>query len=94
MKIIKVEIGKDQLLSIPELEYTFFLSLGHIVNEINAVTKMMYWASITPTYHEADENGRFDFVRIITAIKSEIISLSIIRLLISMEFSQMLMTSY
>lgn len=59
MKVIKVEIGKDKLLSIPELDFTFFLALGHVSNEINATTKMMFWATNTPIHNEAEDHGRF-----------------------------------
>jgi hypothetical protein len=61
MKVIRVEIGKYKLQDIPKDEYTFFLALGHAVDEINAITKMMYWAANTntPTKNDPEDHGRF-----------------------------------
>jgi len=68
MKVIRVEIGKNELLSIPELDYTFFLALGHVSNEINAITKMMYWAANTPIHNEAEDHGRFSTTLFLTRL--------------------------
>ncbi len=59
MRLIKVELDKKKLLAIPESEATFFLSLGHICNEINAATKLLYWSGNLKPEGEADEHGQF-----------------------------------
>ena len=59
MKVIKVELERDRILSMPEIEHTFFLALGHVANEINAITKMMYWASNTAGQNEVNQHGSF-----------------------------------
>lgn len=59
MKVIRVELDKNKLLALPQSEATFFLSLGHVCNEINAVTKLLFWSSNYKTEGEAEEHGQF-----------------------------------
>ncbi len=68
MKVIKVELDKDRILSMPELEHTFFLALGHVANEINATTKMMYWAANAPNKKDVDQHGNFTLTLYLTRI--------------------------
>lgn len=58
MKIIRVELEKNKLLSIPEDECIFFIVLGHVANELNAFTKMLYWSANTPANNEIEDHGR------------------------------------
>lgn len=44
---------------IPDRERTLFLALGHAANEINAITKMLYWAANGPNDTAAEGHGRF-----------------------------------
>jgi len=37
MRVYNVKLSKDALLDVPENERTFFLSLAHLANEINAL---------------------------------------------------------
>jgi len=59
MKVINIQLQRDKLLSIPQDERRFFVSIGHSANEINAITKLMYWASITSINSQAEDHGRF-----------------------------------
>lgn len=59
MKVIDVQLQKDRLLTVPELERTLFLALGHAANELNAITKMLYWAANAPANTDAEDHGRF-----------------------------------
>jgi hypothetical protein len=59
MKVIDIKLNKDKLLQLPELERTLYLALGHEANEINALAKMLYWASNAPARNSAEERGRF-----------------------------------
>ncbi len=68
MKVLRGELRKDKLLSIPEIEYTFFLALGHVSNEINATKKMLYWAANTPIHNEGDDHGRFTLMLFLTRL--------------------------
>lgn len=68
MKVIKVELDKDRILSMPELEHTFFFALGHVANEINATTKMMYWAANAPNKNDVDQHGNFTLTLYLTRI--------------------------
>jgi len=65
----KLRIDKSDLLSIPEVERTFFLALGHASNEINALTKMLYWSAGTPAGTVAEYHGRYSsmilFIRLL-----------------------------
>jgi hypothetical protein len=68
MKVIRVQIEKDKLLSIPDVESTFFLALGHVANEINAITKMLYWAANTPAENDAEDHGRFTMMLLLILV--------------------------
>ena len=69
MKVIRVELGKGQLLAMPEPERAFFLTLGHILNELNALTRMMYWAAGTPAKENSPEDhGRFAVVLLLVRL--------------------------
>ena len=68
MKVTRVHISKDQLLAIPEAERTFFLALAHMFNEINALTKMLYWAAHAPDSTEAEDHGRLSTMLMLTQL--------------------------
>jgi hypothetical protein len=57
MKVIEVRLDRDRLLTLPTPERIFFLALGHVTNEVNAITKILYWAANGPTAIEAEANG-------------------------------------
>lgn len=58
MELTKVELDREKLLALSPQEYTFFLSFGHHANEINAVTKLMYWAADGDEVDSPQEHGR------------------------------------
>ena len=68
MRLTRVEISKDRLLAIPEAERTFFLALAHLFNEINALTKMLYWAASAPDTTEAEDHGRLATMLLLTQL--------------------------
>ncbi|MBN2256907.1 MAG: hypothetical protein JW704_03675 [Anaerolineaceae bacterium] len=58
MMIIKrCELDIDKLCTLPENEYVVLHTLGHVFNELNGLTKMLYWASNTNTTDEAHMHG-------------------------------------
>ena len=59
MNVIRVHIDRKKLMSLPDDERILFLSLGLFVNEINALTRMLYWAANRKSdkLNEAEENG-------------------------------------
>jgi hypothetical protein len=68
MKVIYVQLDKTKLLGLPEPERSLFLGLGHVANEINALTKMLYWAAGTPAPTAAQEHGRFTMMLLLTRL--------------------------
>ncbi len=58
MNVIAVRLNKDKLITLPDAERVFFIGLGHISNEINAITKMLYWSAGTPQRNNAEINGQ------------------------------------
>ena len=58
MKIIDVQLDKSKLLLLPEEERTLYFSLGHAVNEVNALTKLLYWSSNGSSKNEAEQRGQ------------------------------------
>ncbi len=58
MKVIDVQFDKDKLLLLPPSERTLYFSLGHAVNETNALARMLYWASNGLARNEAEQRGR------------------------------------
>lgn len=44
MRVYNAKIRKDALLGVPENERSFFLSLAHFANEINALQKLVLWS--------------------------------------------------
>jgi len=62
MKIVSVELSKPKLLGMLDGERSFFFGLGHIANEINAVTKVLYWAAGAPGRNDAETHGRLTFL--------------------------------
>lgn len=59
MKVMRIHINKRELMSLQDDERILFLSLGLFVNEINALTRMLYWAANRKSdkLNEAEENG-------------------------------------
>lgn len=57
MKVIDVQFDQSKLLLLPEDERTLYFSLGHAANEVNALTKLLYWASNGLARNEAEQHG-------------------------------------
>lgn len=57
MKVIDVHLDQSKLLLIPENERTLYFSLGHAANEVNALAKLLYWASNGLARNEAEQRG-------------------------------------
>ena len=62
MSVIRVEVNKDKFASLPAAEQTLFLGVAHLYNEVNATTKLLYWAATTPTGTEAQDHGRLSLL--------------------------------
>jgi hypothetical protein len=58
MKVIDVQLDKSKLLLMPEDERILYFSLGHAVNEVNALTKLLYWVSNGLARNDAEQRGR------------------------------------
>jgi hypothetical protein len=58
MKILEVELSKEQVLGLPESTRVLFIIMGHITNEINALTKFTFWSANAKCESGAEENGR------------------------------------
>lgn len=58
MDVIEIDIDSNKLKQLPFEEQILFIGLGHIYNEINALTKILYWATICPVKNEAETNGQ------------------------------------
>ena len=58
MRIIDVQLNKDRLLAISDKERTLFLAFGHVANELNALTKMLYWSGSAPIRNDAEARGQ------------------------------------
>jgi len=54
MKVIDVQLDQSKLLLLPNDERTLYFSLGHAVNEVNALAKLLYWASNGLARNEAE----------------------------------------
>ncbi len=57
MSVIRAEISKPKLTSLPADEQTLLLGLAHLYNEVNALTKVLYWSAITPAETPAEKDG-------------------------------------
>lgn len=57
MNITKVNISKDKFLLLSEDTQKFFLYLGHISNEINLFSKLLFWSGMDKT-DETESNGQ------------------------------------
>lgn len=58
MKIFVEKLSKEILKLAPPAERSFFLVMAHLVNEINAINKLVFWSHIYPTQNNAEENGK------------------------------------
>jgi hypothetical protein len=45
MKLLKVKLSKDVLLSLEDHQKFLIIALSHVINEINALTKLLYFVS-------------------------------------------------
>ena len=62
MELTRIAIDKEKLFSLDESEITLFLGLGHLTNEINATTKLLYWSANATTDQEANEKGQLSLM--------------------------------
>lgn len=58
MRVYNVKLSKDALLGVPENERTFFLSLAHLANEINALQKLVLWSCDFSSQNPAFDKGQ------------------------------------
>jgi len=58
VRLSKVELDRNELLELSDDELTFFLAFGDHANEINAVTKLMYWAGGEDAAASPQAHGR------------------------------------
>jgi hypothetical protein len=59
MKIFVAKLNKEKLSSASSAaERSFFLVMAHLVNEINALNKLILWSHEYPTQNTAEENGK------------------------------------
>ncbi len=70
MRITRIKLDKEKLLEIPETERIFFIALGHSINEVNAIAKMLYWAANAPESCEVEEHGKFSLLLLFITILS------------------------
>ncbi len=57
MKIFVAKLSKEKLKLAPPAERSFFLVMAHLVNEINALNKLIFWSHEYPTQNSAEKNG-------------------------------------
>jgi hypothetical protein len=57
MKVIDVQLNQSKLLLLPENDRTLYFSLGHAANEVNALAKLLYWASNGLVRNDAEQRG-------------------------------------
>ncbi len=63
-RIYKVTLDKDWLESLPSEDRIFFLTLAHILNEINGIYKLLYWTSDISSESDLLALGQLTFSRI------------------------------
>jgi hypothetical protein len=68
MNVISIRLDIEKLKQLPDKERAFFIGLGHISNEINALTKMMYWAANAPERNDAEINGQKTLILLLMKI--------------------------
>ncbi len=65
MELTKVRLDRDKLLALSEDEYTFFVALGHHSNEVNAITKLIYWSADNEDGGGPEGDGRHTILQIL-----------------------------
>lgn len=68
MSISIFKLDKEKLCSLPINESKFFIMFGHIFNEINALTKLLYWSSNNFSDNLIDINGGFTYNMLLISI--------------------------
>ncbi|MCL4559792.1 MAG: hypothetical protein M1281_04145 [Chloroflexi bacterium] len=58
MKIFSAKFDKAELIAVPSEEQSFFFGLAHLVNEMNALEKLVLWSEMTPAATDIDRNGQ------------------------------------
>ncbi|MEA3459439.1 MAG: hypothetical protein U9R11_01990 [Chloroflexota bacterium] len=58
MTVYAARLSKAQLQSVPPEERSLFLSIAHLVNEINALHKLVLWASDFSSGNEVEVHGQ------------------------------------
>ncbi len=62
MILTKVTLDRNQLKALREPDKTFFISIGHMANEVNIITKLMYWVSNSDPDNDAEQSGQFAYL--------------------------------
>lgn len=58
MRIFVAKLSKEKLNSASPTERSFFFIMAHLVNEINALNKLIFWSHEYLTQNSAEENGK------------------------------------
>ena len=64
MTIYRARLSKDGLRQLPSAERKLFLTLGHAVNEVNALRKLLFWSSDFSDKNDVVTQGRITFALI------------------------------
>jgi len=69
MNIKLVKLSKEKLISGSQSERSFFLIMAHLANEINMLSRFLFWSSEFQSNNDAEDNGRvamiFMFLRLL-----------------------------
>lgn len=92
MTVYRARLSKDGLRGLPSEERKLFLTLGHAVNEVNALRKLLFWSSDFSSENEVVTQGRITFallfVRLLAGKAKEAFELIRARFLNSKALSQ------
>jgi hypothetical protein len=61
MTVYRARLKKDALRQLPKEERRLFLSLGHVVNEVNGLRKLLIWSSDFSSANEVIVQGKIAF---------------------------------
>lgn len=64
MTVYRARLRKDALRALPTEERRLFLSLGHVVNEVNGLRKLLIWSSDFSSDSEVIVQGKISFALI------------------------------
>jgi hypothetical protein len=65
MELTRIRLDRDRLLEVPQEQCKFFIALGHHSNEVNAITKLMYWCAGGEEDEGPQSHGRYTILQIL-----------------------------